>query len=99
MGDSRARWEGDSLVVDVTHFNGQTWFDRAGNHHSDVLHLVERYSFLDPDHLNYEVTVEDAKVFSRPWTMRMVLYRHKEPDFQLFEYECHALASETRATN
>ena len=99
MGDSRARWDGDTLVVDVTHFNDQTWFDRAGNYHSDALHLVERFSFLDPDHLNYEVTVEDANVFSRPWTMRMVLYRHKEPDFQLFEYECHALESEGRATN
>jgi hypothetical protein len=94
MGDSRGRWEGDTLVVDVTHFNDQTWFDRAGNHHSDALHLVERYSFIDPDHLNYEVTVEDPKVFSRPWTMSMILYRHKEANFQLFEYECSALESE-----
>ena len=91
MGDSRGRWESDTLVVDVVHFNDVTWFDRAGNHHSDALHVIERYSFLDPDHLNYEVTIEDPKVFSRPWTMRMILYRHKEPNFQLLEYECHAL--------
>ena len=91
MGDSRGRWEGDTLVVDVVHFNDLTWFDRAGNHHSDALHVVERYSFLDPDHVNYEATIEDPKVFSRPWTMSMILYRHKEPNFQLLEYECNAL--------
>jgi hypothetical protein len=91
MGDSRGRWDGDTLVVDVVHFNDQTWFDRAGNHHSDALHVVERYSFMDPDHLNYEVTIEDPKVFSRPWKMRTVLYRRKEPNFQLLDYECHAL--------
>jgi hypothetical protein len=91
MGDSRGRWEGDTLVVDVVHFNDLTWFDRAGNHHSEALHVIERYSFLDPDHLNYEATIEDPKVFSRPWTMSMILYRHKEPNFQLLEYECNAL--------
>ena len=91
MGDSRGTWEGDTLVVDVVHFNDLTWFDRAGNHHSDALHVIERYSFLDPDHLNYEATIEDPKVFSRPWTMSMILYRHKEPRFQLLEYECNAL--------
>ena len=90
MGDSRGHWEGDTLVVDVFHFNDQTWFDRAGNHHSNALHVVERYSFIDPDHLTYEATIEDPNVFSRPWTMSMILYRHKEPDFQLFDYECHA---------
>jgi hypothetical protein len=95
MGDSRGRWEGDTLVVDVVHFNDQTWFDRAGNHHSDALHVVERYSFIDRDHMNYEVTIEDPKVFSRPWKMRMILYRHKEPNFRLLEYECHALERST----
>ena len=90
MGDSRGRWEGDTLVVDVVHFNDQTWFDRAGNHHSDALHVVERYSFIDKDHLNYDVTIEDPKVFSRPWQMRMVLYRRVEPNFQVLEYECHS---------
>ena len=92
MGDSRGRWEGDTLVVDVVHFNDETWFDRAGNFHSDALHLVERYSLAGPDHLTYEVTVEDPKVFSRPWKMTTTLYRHKERPFQLLEYECNALA-------
>jgi len=89
LGDSRGRWEGDTLVVDVVHFNDQTWFDRAGNFHSDALHVVERYSLMDPDHINYTVTIEDPKVFTRPWNMNMVLYRHKEKNFQLYEYECY----------
>ena len=93
MGDSRGKWDGDTLVVDVVHFNDQTWFDRAGNHHSELLHVVERYSFIDRDHLNYEATIEDPKVFSRPWKINLVLYRHREPRFQLLEYECHALES------
>jgi len=89
LGDSRGRWEGDTLVVDVVHFNDQTWFDRAGNFHSDALHVVERYSLMDPDHINYTVTIEDPQVFTRPWNMNMVLYRHKEKNFQLYEYECY----------
>jgi len=97
LGDSRGRWEGDTLVVDVVDFNDETWFDRSGNYHSDAMHLVERISFIDADHLNYEVTVEDAKVFSRPWTMRMVLYRRKEPGFQLLEYECNAMTKPSYA--
>jgi len=90
MGDSRGRWEGDTLVVDVVHFTDQTWFDRAGNFHSEALHLIERYTLIGPDHINYEVTVEDPKVFTRPWTMRMILYRRKEPNAQLLEHECYA---------
>ena len=89
LGDSRGRWEGDTLVVDVIHFNDATWFDRAGNFHSDALHLVERYTLTDPDHMTYAVTVEDPKVFTRPWNMSMILYRHKEKNFRLFEYECY----------
>ena len=88
IGDSRGRWEGDTLVVDVVHFNDQTWFDRAGNFHSDALHVVERYTLTDIDHITYEVTIEDPKVFTSPWKMRMVLYRRKEPNVQLLEYEC-----------
>ena len=88
MGDSRGRWDGDTLVVDVVDFNEDTWFDRAGNFHSDELHLVERFTALDRDHITYEVTVEDAKVFTRPWRMSMILYRHREPNFQLLEYDC-----------
>jgi hypothetical protein len=90
LGDARGRWEGDTLVVDIVHFNDKTWFDRAGNFHSDALHLVERYTPLGPDHIQYTVTVEDPKVFTRPWNMSMVLYRHKEKMFQLYDYECYA---------
>ena len=90
MGDSRGRWEGDTLVVDVMHLSGQTWFDRTGNFHSDALHVVERYSLVDADHIDYEVTIEDPTVFTRPWTMRMILYRHTEPNFQLLDYDCYA---------
>jgi hypothetical protein len=89
MGDSRGRWEGDTLVVDVANNNDQTWFDKAGNFHSDALHLVERYTLADTDHITYEVTVEDPKVFTRPWKMSMPLYRHKERNFQLLDYECY----------
>lgn len=94
MGDSRGRWEGDTLVVDVIHLGDQTWFDRAGNFHSDALHLVERYTLIDPHHLNYEVTVEDPKVFSRPWKMSMPLYRRIEKNLQLLDYECHTFGLE-----
>jgi hypothetical protein len=90
MGDSRGRWEGDTLVIDVVHFTDQTWFDRAGNFHSEALHLIERYTLIGPDHIDYEVTVEDPKVFTRPWKMRMILYRRKEPNAQLLEHECYA---------
>jgi hypothetical protein len=94
LGDSRGRWEGDTLVVDVVHFTDQTWFDRAGNFHSDALHLVERYTMMGPDHINYEVTVEDPKVFTRPWKMSMTLYRRKEPNIRLLEYEAGFLIQE-----
>jgi len=87
MGDSRGRWEGDTLVVDVIHFNDQTWFDKAGNFHSDALHLVEHFTLTGPDHITYEVTVEDPKVFTRPWKMSMPLYRRKEPNIRLLEYD------------
>ena len=94
MGDSRGRWEGDTLVVDVTHFNADTWFDRAGNFHSEALHVVERYTMTGPDHIAYEATIEDPKVFTRPWKMNMIFYRHKEPGFQLLDYECYAFGDE-----
>jgi hypothetical protein len=88
MGWSRGRWEGDTLVVDVTNFNDQTWFDRAGNFHSEALHVVERYTPVSPYHLMYEATIEDPKVFTRPWKMSMPIYRHYEKDRRLFEYKC-----------
>ena len=88
MGWSRGRWEGDTLVVDVNAFNGQTWFDRAGNFHSDALHVVERYTPVSRDVLQYDVTIEDPKVFTRPWKMSMPLYRRVEKNAQLLEYKC-----------
>ena len=88
MGWSRGRWEGETLVVDVTGFNDRTWFDRAGNFHSEALHVVERYSRAGADHLRYEATIEDPKVFTRPWKMSMPLYRRTEKNAQLFEYKC-----------
>jgi hypothetical protein len=88
MGWSKGRWEGDTLVVDVTSFNDQTWFDRAGNFHSEALHVVERYTRTGPDHLAYEATIEDPKVFTRPWKASLPLYRRQEADLQLTEYKC-----------
>jgi hypothetical protein len=88
MGWSRGRWDGNTLVVDVTDFNEETWFDRAGNFHSDALHVTERYTPVSPHHLMYEVTIEDPKVFTRPWKMRMPLYRRFDADAQIREYKC-----------
>jgi hypothetical protein len=88
MGWSRGRWEGETLVVDVTSFNDQTWFDRAGNFHSEALHVIERYTRISPDALMYEVTIEDPKVFTRPWKMRMPLYRRLEGNVKVLEYKC-----------
>ena len=79
------------LVVDVLEFNDETWFDRSGNFHSDALHVVERYTRTGPDHIAYEVTIEDPKVFTRPWKMSMPLYRRQEKNAQILDYECHAL--------
>jgi len=94
MGDSRARWEGDTLVVDVTSFTGDTWFDRAGNHHSDQLHIVERFTRTSPDVIRYEATIEDPQTFSRPWKISMPLYRRQEQNFRILEYPCHTLKEE-----
>jgi hypothetical protein len=88
MGWSRGHWEGDTLVVDVTGLNDQTWFDRAGNFHSEALHVIERYTRTGPDHLSYEATIEDPKVFTRPWKISMPLYRRMEKNAQLLEYKC-----------
>jgi hypothetical protein len=88
MGHSVGRWEGDTLVVDVTDFNGKNWFDRAGNFHSEALHLVERFTPISPDAIHYEVTIEDPNVFTRPWRISMPLYRRLEPNMQLMEYRC-----------
>jgi hypothetical protein len=91
LGDSRARWEGDTLVVDVVDFNGETWLDRAGNFHSDQLHVVERWSFLDANTIQYTATLDDPTVYTRPWSLSVILHRHREPDFQLIENYCYTL--------
>jgi hypothetical protein len=88
MGWSRGRWDGETLVVTVTDFNEDTWFDRAGNFHSDALKVTERYTPQSPYHLMYEATIEDPKVFTKAWTIRMPLYRRIEPNKQLLEYKC-----------
>jgi hypothetical protein len=88
MGWSRGRWENDTLVVDVTSFNGESWFDRAGNFQSDQLRVVERYTLITPDAIRYDVTIEDPQLYTRPWTMSMPIYRRLEKDAQLVEYKC-----------
>jgi len=88
MGWSRGRWEGETLVVDVTGFNDLTWFDRAGNFHSDALHVVERYTAVSPYHIQYEATIEDPKTFTRPWKINIPLYRRMDKGVQLLEYKC-----------
>jgi hypothetical protein len=88
MGWSNGRWEGETLVVDTTGFNDLSWFDRAGNFHSDALHVVERFTPRSADTLTYEATIEDPKVFTRPWKMSMPLYRRVEKDAQILEFRC-----------
>lgn len=94
MGWSIGRWDGESLVIDVTDQMEETWFDRAGNHHSDALKVTERYTAIDDNTLQYEASIEDPKVFSKPWKMSMPLYRRREPDMQLMEYKCVPFAEE-----
>ena len=89
-GRSCGRWEGETLVADVVHFTEQTWFDRSGNYHSAALHVVERYTRTGPDHILYEATIEDPKVFLRPWKISLPLYRRQERNVRLLEYECYA---------
>jgi len=91
LGDSRGRWEGDTLVVDVTDFGEETWLDRAGNFHSAKLHVVERWKFLDENTIEYKATLEDPNVYSKPWTLSVHLHRHREKDFQLIENYCYTL--------
>ena len=78
------------MVVDVIHFTDKTWFDRSGNYHSEDLHVTERYTLSGPDHILYEATIEDPQIFSTPWTLSMPLYRRKEDNAQILEYECYA---------
>jgi hypothetical protein len=94
MGWSIGRWDGETLVIEVTDHMEDTWFDRAGNHHSDALKVTERYTAIDANTLQYDARIEDPKVFSRPWTISMPLYRRREPNTQLMEYKCVEFAEE-----
>jgi len=87
-GDSRGHWEGDTLVVDVTNQNGDTWFDMAGNFHSDAIHVVERWTPSDSDTFHYEAVIEDPKTYTRPWKIALDFGRNKQPGFQLMEFAC-----------
>jgi hypothetical protein len=89
MGDSRGRWESSTLVVDVTNFNTDTWLDAHGTFHSDALHVVERWTMASPDRIDYEVTIEDPKVFTRPWKMALTINRNKQKDYEIYEDSRH----------
>ena len=88
MGQSVAHWEGETLVINVTDMNDRTWFDRAGNFHSDKLHVTERYTRISADVINYEATIEDPEVFTRPWKISMPLYRRQEKNVQILDFKC-----------
>ena len=88
MGQSVGRWDGDAFVVEVTGLHDGTWFDRAGNHHGAAMKVTERYTPQGPDHLIYEATIEDPETFTRPWTIRLPLYRNIDPDARLGQFKC-----------
>jgi hypothetical protein len=94
MGMSHGVWEGDTFVVHTSGFNDQSWFDRAGNHHSDKLKVTERYTMTDADHINYEATIDDPATFTRPWKMSMPLYRRVEKNAQLGQFKCVEFVTE-----
>jgi len=88
MGHSLGRWEGDTLVIDVTEQMPDSWLDRSGNHHTEQLKVTERYTFRSPDVIAYEARLEDPGVYTRPWSMKMPLYRRLEENAQLLEFKC-----------
>ncbi|MEZ5286758.1 MAG: hypothetical protein R2712_18500 [Vicinamibacterales bacterium] len=88
MGQSVGRWEGDTFVIESNGFNDQTWFDRSGNFHSEQMTVVERYTLVDRDHIDYQATITDPQVFTRPWTMRLPLYRHVNASARLGQFKC-----------
>lgn len=95
MGYATGKWEGDTLVTDVTDFTDATWFDRSGNFHSDALHLTERYTPISKDAIDYEATIEDPQVFTRPWKIRFPIYRHLEKNAEVMEFRCVEGVEET----
>jgi hypothetical protein len=94
MGISHGRWEGDVFVVETSGFNDQSWFDRAGNHHSEQMKVTERFTMTDADHINYEATITDPVTFTRPWKMSMPLYRRVERSAQLGQFKCVEFVTE-----
>ena len=88
MGQSVGRWEGDTLVVEVSGLNDQTWFDRSGTHHSNQLKVTERYTLASPHHIHYEAEIEDPEVFTRPWKISMPLYRRIEAGARIMDFKC-----------
>jgi hypothetical protein len=94
MGTSNGHWEGDTLVVDVSGLNGNSWFDRSGNFQTENTHIVERFTLADADHIDYEATIEDKTIYTRPWKISTVLYRRKEKNAQLNEFKCVEFAEE-----
>jgi hypothetical protein len=94
MGWSNGHWDGDTLVVEVTGLNGQSWLDRAGNYTTDAVRVTERYTPMGANHMRYEATIEDPNVFARPWTIRMPIYRRMEPNAQLLEFKCVEFSEE-----
>ena len=94
MGYSLGRWEGTTLVVDVTSQMAETWFDASGNYHSPALHVEERYTAVSENHIRYEATITDPETFSRPWTISMPLYRRLEDNARILEYKCVEFAED-----
>ena len=94
MGTSHGRWEGDVFVVETSGFNDRSWFDRAGNNHSDQMKVTERYTMTDADHIRYEATITDPATFTRPWKMSMPLYRRVEKNAQLGQFKCVEFVTE-----
>ena len=88
MGHSRGRWDGETLVIDVTSQVPETWFDRSGNYHSNSIRVEERYTATSENHLQYEATITDSEIFERPWTIRLPLYRRIDENMQLLEFKC-----------
>ncbi|MBL4821057.1 MAG: hypothetical protein JKY98_08750, partial [Gammaproteobacteria bacterium] len=88
MGQSWLRWEGDTMVIEATGFNGQTWLDRSGNYHSDSLKVTERFTLTSGHTMNYEATLEDPAVYTRPWKISMPIYKRVAPDDRLMQFNC-----------
>ncbi|MEQ9451329.1 MAG: hypothetical protein RJQ07_07060 [Pseudomonadales bacterium] len=94
MGRSHGRWEGDTLVVEASGFNGQAWLDRSGNFASDTLKVTERYTPINRNAIRYEVTLEDPSVYTAPWQIAMPLYRRLDDDIELLENKCVEFSEE-----